>query len=210
MRVTLVHLKTGHSMGGHLALELTVNHLLGYVIPAARDYYDAEMALTKAFAATNYDKSQCRTECETAKRRASEVAVAIDGLADRAATALGSSTNKIRKQVAVLSSIDGSVRHGCVDRVCAVANAYKHDVLDDKKHPIRSAGDVLVVGAFGIDGYGMGKFAGIGVLVKQSNGKQRKFLADVPYTIAGWYAFLRQQGASLPNDTITICGLRVN
>jgi hypothetical protein len=32
---------------GHLTLEQAVDHLIANVIPAARDYYDAEMALTK-------------------------------------------------------------------------------------------------------------------------------------------------------------------
>src|SRR4051812_21092984 len=73
-------------MGGHLALELTVTHLIANVIPAARDYYDSEMTRTKAFAAANDDDSRCRPECDTGKLQAFEVAVAIDGLADRAAT----------------------------------------------------------------------------------------------------------------------------
>ncbi|MFZ1010638.1 MAG: hypothetical protein WAN65_27615, partial [Candidatus Sulfotelmatobacter sp.] len=62
--------------------------------------------------------------------------------------------------------------------ICAVANAYKHDKLHDPKHPIRSDDDVLVVGAgYGIDGFGLGKFGGIEVIVHQTNGEQRKFLA---------------------------------
>jgi hypothetical protein len=71
---------------------------------------------------------------------------------------------------------------GCVDRVCAVANAYKHEVLSDRKHPIRSDADVLVVGAgYGIDGYGLGKYSRIEVMIRQTDGQQRTFLADVPY-----------------------------
>jgi hypothetical protein len=31
----------------------------------------------------------------------------------------------------------------------------------------------------------MGKFGGIEVMVHQIDGQQRKFLADVPYTVAG-------------------------
>jgi hypothetical protein len=137
--------------------------------------------------------------------------VAIDGLADRAAQALGSTPNKVRVRVAVVSAINGTVREGCIDRVCSVANAYKHAILSDPKHPIRSDADVLVVGAgYGIDGYGLGKYGGIEVMVQQTDGQQRKFLADVPYAIAGWFAFLQQQGAPLPADTFTVCGLPVN
>jgi hypothetical protein len=143
-------------------LKPTVDHLIASVITAARDYNDAETALTAALAAANNDQLKCHVACETAKRRAAEVAVALDGLADRAARALGSTPNSVRVQVAPLSAIYGTVRQGCVDRVCAVANAYKHDVLNDPKHPIRSDADVLVVGAgYGIDGWGMGKFGGI-------------------------------------------------
>lgn len=192
-------------------LKSTVDHLIVNVIPAAQDYNDAEVSLTAALAAANGDQSKCHAECETAKRRAAEVAVAVDGLADRAARALGSTPNAVRAQVASLSAIYGTVRHGCVDRVCAVANAYKHDVLNDPKHPIGSDGDVLVVGAgYGIDGWGMGKYGGLEVMVHQIDGQQCKFLADVPYTVAGWFAFLKQEGASLPQTSFTICGLPVN
>ena len=119
------------------SLQTTVDHLITNVISAARDYNDAEMALSAAFAAANNDQSKCQAECDRAKRRAAEVAVAIDGLADRAAKALGTTANVTREEVAPLCVINGTLRQGCVDRVCAVANAYKHDVLDDRKHPIR-------------------------------------------------------------------------
>jgi hypothetical protein len=192
-------------------LKPTVDHLIANVIPAARDYNDAEVALTAALSAANGDQSKCQAECETAKRRAAEAAVALDGLADRAARALGTTPNAVRAQVAPLSAISGAVRQGCVDRVCAVANVYKHDVLTDPKHPIRSDADVLVVGAgYGIDAWGMGKYGGIEVMVHQTDGQQRKFLADVPYTVAGWFVFLKQHGAPLPPDTFTVCGLPVN
>jgi hypothetical protein len=192
-------------------LKATVDHLIANVIPAARDYDNAETTLSAAFAAANCDPAKCQTECETAKRRAAEVAVAIDGLADRASRALGTTPNAIRAQVAPLCGINGAVRQGCIDRVCAVANAYKHDVLDNPKHPIRSDADVLVVGAgYGVDVYGAGKFGGIEVMVHQTDGEQRKFLADMPYAIAGWFAFLRQQGVPLPSDRVTVCGLPVN
>jgi hypothetical protein len=192
-------------------LNRTCHHLITNVIPAARDYHDAEKALSVAFTIANRDPSKCQTEAATAKRRAAEVAIAIDGLADRAATALGTTPNEIREDVALLCSVMGVLRQGCIDRVCAVANAYKHDGLTDKKHPIRSDADVLVVGlGYGLDGYGMGKFNGVEVMVRQTNGEQRKFLADVPYAIAGWFQFLRQHGAALPSLRYTVCGLVVS
>jgi hypothetical protein len=188
-----------------------VGHLLTNVLPAAQDYNDAEVALSVSLKAVGGDQIKCRKEAETAKRRAADVAVALDGLADRAARALGQTPNGVRAQVALICSIQGVLRDGCIDRVCAVANAYKHDVLCDPKHPIRLDADVLVVGAgYGIDGFGMGKHGGIEVMVHQSDGTKHKFLADVPYSIAGWFAFLKHHGAQLPSDKHIVCGLTVN
>lgn len=139
------------------------------------------------------------------------MAVAIDGLADRAARALNTSPNAVRAQVSAMCRIEGNLREGCIDRVCAVANVYKHDELRDPKHPIRSDDDVLVVGAgYGIDGFGLGKFGGIEVMVHETGGQQRKFLADVPYSVAGWIAFFAQHGIQLPSKPIIVCGMRVD
>jgi hypothetical protein len=44
-------------------LQATVDHLITYVIPAGRDYSDAEAALSAAFAAANHDQTKCQTEC---------------------------------------------------------------------------------------------------------------------------------------------------
>jgi hypothetical protein len=70
-------------------LKSTVNHLIANGLPAARDYNEAEQGLSAAFEAANYDQTKCQADCELVKRRAAEVAVAIDGLADRAAQGLG-------------------------------------------------------------------------------------------------------------------------
>ena len=69
-------------------LKSTVNHLIANGLPAARDYNEAEQGLSAAFEAANYDQTKCQADCELVKRRAAEVAVAIDGLADRAAQGL--------------------------------------------------------------------------------------------------------------------------
>jgi hypothetical protein len=192
-------------------MDQIVDHLIQNVLPAARDYEDAENRLSEAFRAANEDQSKCNSESRTAKRRAAEVSIAIDGLADRAARCLGLTPNEVRAEVTALSSIDGTHRCGCVDRVCAVANVYKHFLLTDPKHPITSDSDVLVVGAgYGIDGYGIGKPGGVEVIVHQSDGQQRKFLGDVPFAIAGWFSFLTQRGATLPTEKFKVCGLYVN
>jgi hypothetical protein len=157
------------------ALDSVLNHLLHNVLPAARDYEAAEDELSLAFN-QNPDPTSWEQQGQHAKRRAAEVAIAIDGLVDRTAKALGLSKGKVRRQVAS----DGFPRPECIERVRAVANAYKHAVLDDETLPITSESDVLATGpGYGVDGYGLGKISGVEVLVHQKNGKQRKFLADV-------------------------------
>jgi hypothetical protein len=76
----------------------TLNHLLNNVLPAARDYERSEEELPAAFG-RNADARSWVMEGQQAKRRAAEVAIAIDGLADRAASALGLMPDEVRKQV---------------------------------------------------------------------------------------------------------------
>jgi hypothetical protein len=179
------------------------------VLPAARDYAQAENELSRAFDRDN-DPDMWEGEGQQAKRRAAEVAIAIDGLADRAASALGLTPEQVRQQVASGCIIDGAKRDGSIERVCAVANAYKHSGPLNAKHPITSESDVLATGAgFGIDGYGVGKFSGVEVLVNQKDGAVRKFLGDVPWSIAGWFKFLADRGVALPPEELVVCGLVV-
>jgi hypothetical protein len=181
-------------------LDSVLNHLLHNVLPAARDYEAAEEQLSLAFK-QNPDPTSWEQPGQQAKRRAAEVAIAIDGLVDRAAEALGLSKEKIREQVANRCSIVGvSIpRPECIGRIRAVANAYKHAVLRDKTLPITSENDVLATGrGYGVDGYGLGKMSGVEVLVHQKDGKTRIFLADVQWSIAGWFQFLADQKVVLP------------
>ena len=91
-----------------------------------------------------------------------------------------------------------------------MANAYKHAGPLRGKHPIASELDVLATGAgYGIDGYGVGKYGGVEVLVTERDGTVRKFLGDVPWAIAGWFQFLESKGAALPPDEYCICGICV-
>ena len=131
------------------ALDSVLNHLLHNVLPAARDYEAAEDELSLAFN-QNPDPMSWEQQGQHAKRRAAEVAIAIDGLVDRTAKALGLSTGKVRRQVASHCRIDGFPRPECIERVRAVANAYKHAVLDHEMLPITSESDVLATGP----GYG--------------------------------------------------------
>src|SRR6202035_1422240 len=100
----------------------TLNHLLNNVLPAARDYERAEGELSAA-STRNADPQSWTMEGQQAKRRAAEVAIAIDGLADRAASALGMTPDEVRNQVSQLCTLGTAHRSGCIDRVCAVANA---------------------------------------------------------------------------------------
>ncbi|MEY9185783.1 hypothetical protein ABIG06_007338 [Bradyrhizobium sp. USDA 326] len=189
-------------------LKSALNHLLTNVIPAAQDYHRAETELSAAFD-QNSEPAHWTVAGQHAKRRAAEVALAIDGLADRAASDLGISPEEVRKAVAALCVIDGAARPGSIERVCAVANAYKHAGPLRGKHPIASESDILAAGAgFGIDGYGIGKFGGVEILVTDRDGTVRKFLGDVPWAIAGWFRFLVGR-AALPREEYRVCGLCV-
>ena len=190
-------------------LATTLSHLLENVIPAAHDYSRAEDKLSRAFA-NNNDPNSWAEQGQHAKRRAAEAAIAIDGLADRAAMELGLTPDDVRNQVSALCIINGAPRSGSIERVCAIANAYKHAGPLRAKHPITSESDVLATGAgFGLDAWGVGKYSGIEVLVNQKDGTVRKFLADVPWSIAGWFQFLANRGASLPAESYKVCGLQV-
>jgi hypothetical protein len=85
----------------------TLNHLMTNVLPAARDYAQAENELSRAFGRNN-DPNAWEGEGQHAKRRAAEIAIAIDGLADRAASALGLTPEQVRQQVASGCIIDGA------------------------------------------------------------------------------------------------------
>jgi hypothetical protein len=188
----------------------TLAHLLNNVIPAARDYEQAEYELTRAVE-RDADPNSWAEEGQRAKRCAAEVAIAIDGLADRAASALSLTADEVRAQVAHRCVISGATRPGCIDRVCAVANAYKHAGPLRPKHPINSESDVLATGAgYGIDGYGVGKYSGVEVLVNQKDGTTCKFLGDVPWSISGWFRFLADHGAPATTTNYIVCGLEVN
>jgi hypothetical protein len=188
----------------------TLNHLLNNVLPAARDYKWAEDELSAAFA-RNADPQSWAAEGHQAKRRAAEVAIAIDGLADRAASALGLTPEQVRQQVGQRCLLGTAQRAGSIDRVCAVANAYKHAGPLRAKHPITSESDVLATGAgYGVDAFGVGKYSGVEVLVNQKDGTIRKFLADVPWSIAGWFRFLIDHGATIPAEDYVVCNLLVH
>jgi hypothetical protein len=191
-------------------LKRTLDHLVNDVIAAAKDYEAAERALTDAWNRTE-DLAKCDAEAREAKRRAAQVAIAIDGLADRAKGELGIGIDQVRNQVAALCEINGIERDGCLDRVRGVANAYKHQDLSDTRLPILSNDDVLAAGlGYGLEGYSIGKLSGVEIIVNEKDGERRKFLGDVPWAIAGWFRFLRNHGVTTPGIRYDACGLRVD
>lgn len=191
-------------------LNETVQHLLNSVIPSAREYEAAEHELSMKFSSVNQDLSQCKSEGETAKRKAAQLAVAIDGLVDRASIELSLTKKEIRSEVEKLSRLSDVDRIDAVARINSVANAYKHFELNDPKRLVNSYNDVLYVGAgFGVDGYGVGKFGGPEVIITTNDNTKWKFLGDVTAAIKGWFQYLSSHNTELPCEEHTIWGVVV-
>lgn len=195
-----------------IRLKDTTFHLLNNILSAASDYELAEQALSRAYE-ENALPSYWESAARHAKRRAAELAIAIDGLTDRAARETGLSKTEIRKRIATLCHWPGTTnpRPGSSERVRGVANAYKHQNLSDPTLPIASDADVLVVSlGYGLDGYGVGKFGGVEVIVRETAGASWKFLGDAPTTIAAWFQFLVAQGAALPAGPYLVSNMQVH
>lgn len=187
-----------------------LSHFLDNVLPAIAEYEKAEEALSEAYVQSEGDASKWEAAGKTAKRKAADAAVAIDGLADRAANAFGGTPDDARAQVAALCEINGVARPGSIERICAVANAYKHDGPLRGKHPINSDQDILAAGAgYGVDTYGSGKFGGVEVLVTQRDGQVKKVMTDISYGIAGWLKLFAANGIALPQRSYKICWVDV-
>ncbi len=190
----------------------TLDHLINNVLPAAADYDLAELDLTAAHRADPADAAWA-SAANKAKRRAAEVAIAIDALTDWLAEETGQSKKAIRASLPAFCvwPSSGASRLGAHDRVRGVANAYKHVNLNDPSLPITSQNDVLVVGlGFGLDAWGVGKLGGVEVLVQERDGTRYKFLGDVPTSIAAWFKFLGSLGVALPAGPFSVCGLQIH
>jgi hypothetical protein len=197
--------------GGRL-LENVVVHLMDNVLPAAADYEAAERALSQAFA-TDQTASHWEAAAKLAKRRASELAIAIDGLTDRTSVEMRLSKAEIRRRVTNLCLWPGSLtpRLESLERIRGVACAYRHANLTDPTLPISSEADVLVVGlGYGLDGFGVGKFSGVEVIVREKPGASWKFLGNAPVAVAAWFRFLSREGAVLPSGPHQMCNLQIH
>ena len=193
-------------------LERCIEHLIQNVIPSAAEYEDAEKSLSDAYA-IDHVPAFWEVAARHAKRKAAELAIAIDGLSDRAHLELGESLTAVREAVGNMCvwPNNGVRRNGCLERIRGVANAYKHADLSDFRLTISSDADILVVGlGYGIDGYGVGKFSGVEVIVHENTGTSWKFEGDAPEAIAAWFRFLGMRGASLPSGPYKLLGLGVH
>jgi hypothetical protein len=76
--------------------------------------------------------------------------------------------------------------------------------------PITSASDVLMLGlGYSLEFYGIGKFGGVEVIVRDKSGQQWKFLGDAPAAVGAWLRFLSGHGATLPSGPHQVCGLQL-
>jgi hypothetical protein len=201
----------GHRAGVDFTMASNVlSHFVDNVLPSIADYEKAEDELSEAYRQSDGDATKWEWAGKTAKRKAADAAVAIDGLADRAAKAFGGTADAVRADVAVLCVVNGIARPGSIERLCAVANAYKHDGPLRSKHPIASDQDILSAGAgWGVDAYGSGKYGGVEVLATQRNGEVKKVMADLPYGVAGWLNYMATHGLVVPEPSYKICGIVV-
>jgi hypothetical protein len=181
--------------------------LRDYVLPAVAAYETAESTLTDAYKASEWER-----EAKDAKRNAAEVAVAIDGLVDRAREDFSARFDQIREDVSALCYWPGTntVREASFARVHSLANAYKHRKLSKPGHVMNSIDDVLTVGlGFGLDGFGVGKYSGVEVLINDKDGKKWKFMGDVSCVLNGWRQYLRNNRAVLPAFPDSIFGIKM-
>jgi hypothetical protein len=193
-------------------LQSTLDHLMTNVLPAAEEYWASERQLSDAYLA-DANPTHWKAAADRAKRMASNLAVAIDGLTDRAANATGIQKKEIREQVAKSCIWPGGSqpRTDALERVRAIANAYKHQKLSDKTLPISSDEDVFALGVgWGKDGFGVGKFGSVEVFITDKNGNSWKFLGDAPVSISAWFRFLKSHGVSLPVQPVQLFNVTVH
>lgn len=145
-----------------------------------------------------------KAAADRAKRLAANLAIAIDGLADRAKNETGLSMSDVRRQVGALCLWPGgsTVRAGALERVRGIANAYKHQNLSDPNLPISSDRDVLVVGlGYGKDGYGVGKPSGIEVFWLQKR-MVNPGNSSVMRRLPSPHGFISSERGALPSRAI--------
>lgn len=193
-------------------LASTTCHLMHNVIPAAVDYGAAEGRLSEAYDAHPNNPDTWVDSARAAKRKAAELAIAIDGLTACAVQEINRSKCSIRADVSALCFFPGttSLRCDALERVRGIANAYKHQDISDPTLLITSDADVLVVElGYGVEGFGVGKLGGVAVIARDKAGQSWKFMGDAPAAIGGWLRFLKAEGDTVPGGPIQVFGLQV-
>jgi hypothetical protein len=183
------------------------SHFLNFCLPACHDYEKAEADLSKASAnaKTESDWSEAGLN---AVRQAFIASVAIEGLYERAMEDYQiKSKLKLMNVIGAYAKFPGGAnRPDSVQRVSSVANAYKHAKLNAPHHVIERSNQVLSAGSgYGIDGFGVGKFSGIEVLINTNDGKVRKFMGDLPCVMRGWARFFFDKGLVPSDNSVSVC-----
>jgi len=185
---------------------LTVHYLEREVLSAAADYAAVEGDLDFAF--TPADQIDLR---RLVKRRAYELAVAINGLTKCAADELGIPVAAVRQQVADFCAWpDGTLRDGCFGRVQKAADVFESFNLTDPSLLIDSDSDILVVTCgHDVDRRVVWRDNKEKVLFRNGGSAIWKFAGDAVITLRGWYRYLHIQGAALPPLPAEICNIRL-
>jgi hypothetical protein len=192
-------------------LESVVDRLIRDVLGDAAEYDEAEIVLSRAFAADARPIGR-ESAARDAWRKACHLAIGIEGLNGRAAIDLGRGIRHIRLDIrARCQSPSGSPRPISAALIRAVADAHKHQDLTRFPHPVASDRDMVIVGqGFGAGDFGAGKWNGVPeVVIRDTAGPEWKFMAEAPIVIATWFRFLADHGAALPCLSYTVCNVLV-
>lgn len=172
------------------AIGPTARHFGQEVLPRVTAYGRAENKLSDAARNHGFDKDAI--ESIEACSAAFDLAVALDGLADRLAH-----ERDLPNRRAALAEVRPLCRFATVPRPEAlyrntgIAVAYKHYSVSDPNLPVNGLEDILCAGlGYGLDGFGVGKIDGPEVIVWDRGGIGWKYLGDAAAVLAGWSMML--------------------
>lgn len=177
----------------------TNDHFERVVLPALREYVEAERALT---AATNVgDTVSIEAAREAVMRRARTAAIELHQTADVEANQSTPPTPVESIRAAVqqhCTFLRDSVTVADIDLLRDVAEAFKHHTLDRKSARVTGA-DAMIASATGYSVlyFGEGKYGGAEqVIVTRKDGEQRALSSVLQNTADAWR---RHLGRALPN-----------
>ncbi len=177
----------------------------------ARAYEAIENEFSKATLLPSEESlEEIKKEC---LRKAKDLAISIDGLADRYGLITKQSRAEIIKLVQPYCTmgIGGSLRNDCLNRIRSVAVVHRHGIAHDPSLPIRDESDILYIGSsYGKDAYGVGKYSGEEVFARDASGEEYKFLADSAASIFGWFVFTGKKGLPIVRLEQSVLGIDLN